>query len=85
MLNGLFVFIALASVLFAAVTSQMQPLTDAIITSARDAVDLAIGLIGIMAFFLGLMRGRLRRGVDGEHLTGREPGHATALPVGARR
>ena len=56
MLNGLFVFIALASVLFAAVTSQMQPLTDAIITSARDAVDLAIGLIGIMAFFLGLMR-----------------------------
>ena len=56
MLNGLFVFIALTSVLFAAVTSQMQPLTDAIITSARDAVDLAIGLIGIMAFFLGLMR-----------------------------
>ena len=56
MLNGLFVFVALASVLFAAYTSQMQPLTDAIITSARDAVDLAIGLIGIMAFFLGLMR-----------------------------
>ena len=56
MLNGLFVFVALAAVLFAAATSQMQPLTDAIITSARDAVDLAIGLIGIMAFFLGLMR-----------------------------
>ena len=56
MLNGLFVFVALASVLFAAFTNQMQPLTDAIVTSARGAVELAIGLIGIMAFFLGLMR-----------------------------
>ena len=56
MLNGLFVLVALASVLFAASTNQMQPLTESIITSARGAVDLAIGLIGVMAFFLGLMR-----------------------------
>ena len=56
MLNGLIVFAALASVFLAALTGQMQALTDAIVSSARGAVDLAIGLIGLMAFFLGLMR-----------------------------
>ena len=34
----------------------MQAVTDSIFTSARDAVDVAIGLIGVMAFFLGLMK-----------------------------
>ena len=53
MLNGLIVFAALASVFLAALTGQMQALTDAIVSSARGAVDLAIGLIGLMAFFLG--------------------------------
>ncbi len=56
MLNGLFVSVALASVLLAAATGRMEDLTGSIITSARSAVDLAIGLIGVMAFFLGLMR-----------------------------
>ncbi len=56
MLNGLIVFAALASVFLAALSGQMQALTDAIVSSARGAVDLAIGLIGLMAFFLGLMR-----------------------------
>ena len=56
MLNGLFIVVALASVLLAAYTGQMQAVTDAMLTSARNAVDLAIGLVGIMAFFLGLMR-----------------------------
>ena len=55
MLNGLIVFVALASVLLAAFSGQMQALTDSILTSARGAVDLAIGLVGVMAFFLGLM------------------------------
>ncbi len=56
MLNGLFVSVALASVLLAAATGRMDDLTGSIITSARSAVDLAIGLVGVMAFFLGLMR-----------------------------
>ena len=56
MLNGLFVSVALASILLAAATGRMEDLTGSIITSARSAVDLAIGLIGVMAFFLGLMR-----------------------------
>ena len=56
MLNGIFVFAVLTSVLLAALAGQMQQLTDSILTSAREAVDLAIGLIGVMAFFLGLMK-----------------------------
>ena len=56
MLNGLFIVVALASVLLAAFTGQMQSVTDAMLNSARGAVELAIGLVGVMAFFLGLMR-----------------------------
>ena len=56
MLNGIFVFVVLASVLAAALNGEMRALTDAVVSSARGAVDLAIGLIGVMAFFLGLMR-----------------------------
>ena len=55
MLNGLFIIVALASVLLGAYTGRMQEVSDAMLTSARSAVDLAIGLVGVMAFFLGLM------------------------------
>ena len=56
MLNGIFVFVVLTSVLAAALSGEMQALADAVVASARNAVDLAIGLVGVMAFFLGLMR-----------------------------
>ena len=56
MLNGIFVFVVLASVLAAAARGEMPALTDSVVSSARGAVDLAIGLVGVMAFFLGLMR-----------------------------
>ncbi len=56
MLNGLFIAVALASVLLGAYAGHMQAVTDAMLESARSAVNLAIGLIGVMAFFLGLMR-----------------------------
>ena len=56
MLNGLFIIVAVASVLLGAYTGQMQEVTEAMLTSTRNAVDLAIGLVGVMAFFLGLMQ-----------------------------
>ena len=56
MLNGLFVIVVVTSVLLAAATGRMEAVTQALIDSARDAVTLAIGLVGVMAFFLGLMR-----------------------------
>jgi spore maturation protein SpmA len=56
-LNGIFVFLVIASLLLAAWSGRMGDLNDAIIDSARIAVtDVALKLIGVMALFLGLMR-----------------------------
>ena len=56
MLNGLFVTVSLISILLAAATGRMEDLTTGVMTSASNAVELAIGLVGTMAFFLGLIR-----------------------------
>jgi len=57
MLNGLFVFLILSSLLLAAWSGSMATLNQAILDSARTAVfDIALKLIGVMALFLGLMR-----------------------------
>ena len=56
MRNGVFAFLIFASILLAASTGRMEPLTDAILKNGRTAVELAIGLVGVMALFLGLMR-----------------------------
>ncbi len=56
MLNGLFVFLIGASVLVAAFTGNMAKLTGDSAEAAKSAVNLAIGLIGQMALWLGLMR-----------------------------
>jgi len=57
MLNGIFVFLVLASLLLAAWSGRMDALNHAILDSARVAVfDVALKLIGVMALFLGLMR-----------------------------
>ena len=46
----------IGGVIFAAVNGTMAACTEAVIDAAKAAVELAIGLIGIMAFWLGLMR-----------------------------
>jgi len=56
MLNGIFVAVIFVSILLAAATGQMQALTDAVLQDSRKAVEIAIKLIGVMAFFLGLMK-----------------------------
>lgn len=56
MLNGIWLGLMLAAVLFAAFTGRMDAVKTAALTGAKDAVDLVIGLVGVMALFLGLMR-----------------------------
>ncbi len=56
MLNWVWLGLVLGAVLYAAFTGHMQDVTDAVFVSARSAVDLVIGLTGIMVFMLGLMR-----------------------------
>ena len=58
MMNRIFVLVVLASVLLAAWSGRMSELTnDGIIRSAGNAVELAIGLVGVMALFIGLITG----------------------------
>jgi spore maturation protein A len=62
-LNYIWALLILGGVLFAAVNGTMAESTQAVIEAAKDAVELAIGLIGIMAFWLGLMRLAERAGL----------------------
>jgi spore maturation protein SpmA len=55
-LNAFFVGAVLLSILIAAFTGGMQAVSQACVESAGKAVTLALGLVGVMAFFLGLMR-----------------------------
>lgn len=56
MINGIWLAMILASVLCAAFTGRMPELQQSILDGARQAVDLVIGLVGLMILFLGLMR-----------------------------
>ena len=46
----------LASVLCGAFLGKMEAVTAASLESAKTAVSLAIGLVGVMAFWLGIMK-----------------------------
>jgi spore maturation protein SpmA len=54
-LNVIFFGIIAISVLVAAFTGTMGEVTQGALSSAKGAVELAIGLVGVMTFFLGLM------------------------------
>ena len=56
MLNGIWLALILSSILCAAFTGRMDALQQKALESAGEAVKLVIGLVGVMAFFLGLMR-----------------------------
>lgn len=55
-INLFFIFFIVSAILFAAFTDQMQSVTDASFSAAKSAVNLAIGLVGVMALWLGLVR-----------------------------
>lgn len=58
MLNAIWLVLATGALLVAAYggPDSLAAVTDAIFTSAKSAVQLVIGLVGVMVFFLGLMR-----------------------------
>lgn len=56
MLNAFFVGLVLVSVLAAAFTGRMEAVSQGALESAKGAVDLALGFVGAMTLFLGLMR-----------------------------
>lgn len=56
MMNYLWAAFVIIAVIAAGFTGNMQATLDNLFTFAEEAVNIAIGLIGIMAFFCGLMR-----------------------------
>lgn len=56
MLNGLWLGLVVAAALLGGFLGRMQGVVDGAVTGAQQAVNLALALIGIMAFWLGLMR-----------------------------
>lgn len=56
MLNYLWGFMLLLGVVYGAVTGNLPALTDAALNSAKEAVTLCITMVGVMSFWVGLMR-----------------------------
>lgn len=56
MLNAIWFGLVVGSILWAGLTGRMDALQEAMLEGAKSAVALVIGLVGVMAFFLGLMR-----------------------------
>lgn len=55
MVNSLWLFLIIMGIIVAVFTGRLQEVTDSAISSAKSAVELALGLIGIYALWLGLM------------------------------
>lgn len=56
MLNYLWFGLAVVAIVVGAATGNLKPVTDAAVESAGKSVDIALGLIGIMAMWLGIMK-----------------------------
>ena len=56
MLNWIWLGLVLAGALIAGFTGNIQPAVDGAFSSVAKAVELAIGLVGVMTLWLGLMR-----------------------------
>jgi spore maturation protein SpmA len=56
MLNFIWLFLVLGAVVLGGISGRMKEVTDATFDSAKTSVTIAIGLVGIMALWLGIMR-----------------------------
>jgi len=63
MLNYIWLGLVLAAVLLGGFTGKMKELTDGAFDSSKTAVTIALGLVGVMALWLGIMRLAERSGL----------------------
>lgn len=56
MLNYLWGFMLLIGIIYASITGNLPVITDAALDSAKEAVTLCITMLGVMSFWMGLMR-----------------------------
>ncbi len=55
-MNYIFVFLILASVIIGGIQGKIADVVNAMLTSSQRAVEVSISLIGIMAFWLGIVK-----------------------------
>ena len=55
-MNYIWLFLIITSFIFAAINGKMTDVVDAMLKSSQSAVTIAFSLIGIMAFWLGMMK-----------------------------
>lgn len=55
MLNAIWAFMILIGILYASLTGNMMELSNAALDSAKEAVSLCITMLGVMAFWVGMM------------------------------
>ena len=63
MLNYLWAGMILAGIVFGAFNGRMQDITTAALDSSKEAVTLCITMIGVMAFWTGIMEIASRAGI----------------------
>lgn len=56
MINAIWLGLILIGTIVSIINGNVEAVTDSVISSSKSAVEIAIGLIGVMAFWLGLMR-----------------------------
>ena len=55
-MNYIWLFLIITSFIFAAINGKMEDVVDAMLKSSQNAVTIAFSLIGIMAFWLGIVK-----------------------------
>jgi spore maturation protein A len=63
MINRIWGFMIVSSILYALVFGNMEAMTDALLTGCSDGVQLCLGIIGVYALWMGLMRLALKAGI----------------------
>ncbi|CAM2804242.1 nucleoside recognition domain-containing protein [Paenibacillus sediminis] len=56
MINGIWLFLLLTGIIFAAVTGNIESVTQAAFEGAKTGVTVCFGLISVLVFWLGMMR-----------------------------
>lgn len=64
-MNYLWAFMILIGVIFAAFTGKLPDVTNAALDSAKEAVTLCITMMGVMSFWVGLMKIAEKSGIIG--------------------
>jgi len=56
MMNGIWLFLFLVGIIVAACTGRIEAVTEGVLSGASDGVMVSLGLISIIAFWLGMMQ-----------------------------